>query len=315
MGPHVASPVVELFLELVFNDLALFFNHQNLFEPRGKGARGLRLQRPDHRHLVQANAQPAAGRFVQAQVGQGLAGVVEGFAAGDQTQAVVGSLDHVVIEPVGPHISERGVPLVLKQALLLRQRRVGPTDVHAAWRHLHVGGQHNAHALGVNLRRGRGLHNFLNGLHARPHAGIAAHGNGVQAQVQDVLHAGREKHRQPAGLEDVVALVRRCRALGHMVVTGHRQHTAPRRGARHVGVLEHIGAAVHTRSLAVPNAKHAVKLVAAGRGKAQLLRAPQGRGGQLLVHAWLKVNVTRFEVLGRLPKRLVVATQGRAPVA
>jgi hypothetical protein len=78
-----------------------------------------------------------------------------------------------------------------------------------------------------------------------------------------------------AGLEDVVALVRGGGALGDVVVPGHRNHAAPGRGAGHVGVLEHVGAAVHARALAVPDAEHAVELVGARRRKAQLLRAPE----------------------------------------
>ena len=40
--------------------------------------------------------------------------------------------------------------------------------------------------------------------------GEAAHGEGVQAHVQDFLHAGGKNTGSAAGLEDVVALVRRC---------------------------------------------------------------------------------------------------------
>ena len=136
----------------------------------------------------------------------------------------------------------------------------------------------------------------------------------MQAQVQNFLHAGREKQGQAAGLEDVIALVRRSRTLGHVVVTGHRQRAAPGRGAGHVGMLEHVRGAVHARALAVPDAEHAVVLVGARRRKAQLLRAPDSSRRQLLVHARLKHDVLRLEVLGRLPQRLVIAAQRRAAV-
>ena len=186
--------------------------------------------------------------------------------------------------------------------------------MHAAGRHFKVSRQLDLHALRVNQRAGRGLHNFLNCLHAGPHAGIAAHGQRVQAQVQNFLHAGRKKHRQAAGLEDVIALVRSGRALGHMVITGHRQRAAPGCGAGHVGMLEHVRGAVHARPLAVPDAEHAVVLVGARRRKTQLLRAPHGRRRQFFVDARLKHDVLRLEVLGRLPQRLVIAAQRRAAV-
>jgi hypothetical protein len=92
----------------------------------------------------------------------------------------------------------------------------------------------------------------------------AAHAEGVQAHVEDALHVAREEHRQPAGLEDVVALVRRGAALGDVVVAGDRDHAAMPAGAGHVGVLEDVGAAVHPRALAVPDAEHAVVLLLAG---------------------------------------------------
>ena len=313
--PYIGAPVVQLFLELVFNDLAFFFHHQNLLQTGSKFARELRLERPHHADLVQPDADLPASVVVQPQIDQRLARVVVGLAAGDQAEAVVRTFDRVVVQAVGAYVSQRCVPLEVKQALLLLQRAVGPANVHAARRHFKVGRQFDLYALRVNQRAGRRLHNFLNRLHARPHAGIAAHGQRVQAQVQNLLHAGRKKHRQAAGLEDVVALVCSGRALGHVVVTGHRQRAAPGRGTGHVGMLEHVRGAVHARSLAVPDAEHAVVLVGARRRKAQLLRAPDGGRRQLLVDARLKHDVLRLQVLGRLPQRLVITPQWRAAVA
>jgi hypothetical protein len=90
IGAHVGAPVVQLFLELVFDHLALFLDHQDFLQPGGELARGLRLQRPHHAHLVQADAQLAAGGVVQPQVQQRLARVVVGLAAGDDAEAVLG---------------------------------------------------------------------------------------------------------------------------------------------------------------------------------------------------------------------------------
>ena len=237
---HIGAPVVQLFFELVFNDLALFFHHQNLLQAGGKFACELRLQRPDHRHLVQADAHAAAGGIVQAQIEQGLARVVVALAAGHQAEAVVRAFDDVVVQPVGAHIGQRRVPLGVKQPRLLVQSRVRPADVDATRRHHKVGGRDDLHPLRVHVDRRAGLHNFLDGLHASPDAGVAAHRKGMQPQVQNVLHPGREKQRRAAGLENVVALVRSGGAFGHMVIPRHRQHAAPRCGARHIGVLENV---------------------------------------------------------------------------
>jgi hypothetical protein len=297
VGAHVGAPVVELFLELVFDDLALFLDHQDLLQAGGEVARELRLQRPHHAHLVQPDADLAAGCIVQAQVEQRLAGVVVGLAAGDQAEAVVRAFDDVVVEPVGADVGQRRIPLGVEQPRLLLQRMVGPADVHATGRHLEVGRHHDLHPLRVDRRGGAGLDDLLDRLHAGPDAGEAAHGERMDAQVQDLLHVGREEHRQAAGLEDVVALVRRGGALGDMVVTGHGDDAAPGRGAGHVGMLEHVGAAVHARALAVPDAEHAVERFVPGGAKPSCCVPHRRGGGQLLVDAGLEHDVLRLQVL------------------
>jgi hypothetical protein len=100
-----------------------------------------------------------------------------------------------------------------------------------------------------------------------------------------------------------------------VIVTGHGQDTAPGRGARHVGVLEDVGATVHAGAFAVPDAKDAVEFIAARRRETQLLRAPQGGGSQLFVDARLEHNVLRLQVLARFPKGLIVVAQRGATVA
>ena len=245
VGPHVGSPVVKLFLQLVFDDLAFFFDHQDFLQPLRELARDRGLERPHHVYLVQPDAELPAGVVVQPQVVERLARVVEGLAAGDDAEAVVRRRDDVVVQAVRTHIGQRRIPLVVHQPCLLLERTVGPADVQATGRHDEVLGQHDLHAVRVHRHRGRRLHHLLNRLHAAPQAGEAAHGEGVQAHVEDALHVGGEEHRQAAGLEDVVALVRRGAALGDVVVAGDGDHAAVAGGAGHVGVLEDIAAAVH----------------------------------------------------------------------
>jgi hypothetical protein len=256
----------------------------------------------------------AAGVVVEAEVGQRLAQVVVGLAAGDQAEAVVRRRDDVVVQLVRAHVGERRVPLEIHQPRFLLQRRIGPADVQAAGRHHEVLGHHDVDAVRVDVDRRRRLDHFLDRLHRRPHAREAAHRERVQAHVEDVLHRRREEHRHAAGLEDVVALVRRGGALGDVVVAGDRDHAAVRRGAGHVGVLEHVGGAVDARALAVPEAEHAVELVGL-RIERELLRAPHRGGAELLVDARLEHDVLRGEVLLGAPQRLVVAAQRRAAVA
>ena len=314
IGAHVFAPVVELLLQLVLDHLALFLDDEDLAQAGGELAGDAGLQRPHHRHLVHAQANAAAGVVVQAQVMQGLAQVVVGLAAGDQTQLRVVAVEHRVVETIGPDVGQRGVPLMVHQAGFLFQRRVRPADVQAARRHVEIFGQVDMHTVGVDRHDAGRLHHLLDGLEPCPQAREATQGQPVQAQVQNLLHIAGKEHRQPAGFEDVVALVRHRGAFGHMVVARHGQHPAMPGRAGHVGVLEGVGTAVHARPLAVPDAEHAI-VAAWPRCQVKLLAAPHGGGRQIFIDAGLENDVVAIQVGFRGPQGLVIRAQGRAPVA
>src|SRR5436190_10791253 len=84
---HPLAPVVELFLDLVLDDLALFLDDEDLFEPFGEAARPLRLERPGHRHLVEADAGVRGDALVDSEVGERLQGVAEGLASRDDAES------------------------------------------------------------------------------------------------------------------------------------------------------------------------------------------------------------------------------------
>ena len=72
---HVLAPVVELFLELVFDELALFLDDQDFLQPFGEVAHAFRFQRPDHADLVEADADLGGERVVDAEIVERLAHV------------------------------------------------------------------------------------------------------------------------------------------------------------------------------------------------------------------------------------------------
>src|SRR5712692_5437686 len=84
---HAFLPVVELFLDLVFDELALFLDHEDLFQAVGEAPRALRLERPRHSHLADAQADLARDALVDAQVGERLHHVAERLAGGDDAQS------------------------------------------------------------------------------------------------------------------------------------------------------------------------------------------------------------------------------------
>jgi len=312
-APAGADPGEQVFLDLVLDQLPLFLDDEDLFEPFGEGTHGLRLERPDHADLEHADADAGTGLLVEAEVGQRLAHVQIRFATGDDAEARVRRVDHRLVEPVGAAVGERGVQLVVEQSCFLRQWRVGPADVQPPGRHHEVGRQIDLHALGVDDHRRRGFDHFGHRLQRHPHARIAAHRQAVQAEVEVLLHGGRIQHRDHAGLEDVVRLVRQRRTLRTVIVAGQREYAAVRARPGGIGVLEHVAAAIHPRSLAVPHAEDAV--VPCASEHVDLLRSPHAGGGEVFVQSRVEPDVMLFEVFLRAPRGLVDRAKGAASVA
>ena len=84
-----------------------------------------------------------------------------------------------------------------------------------------------------------------------------------------------------------------------MVVAREHEHAAVLRGAREVGVLEHIAAAVDARALAVPHGEHAVDLRVGV--EIDLLAAPDRGRCEIFVEPRLELNAGAVEKLLRLP--------------
>ena len=99
-----------------------------------------------------------------------------------------------------------------------------------------------------------------------------------------------------------------------MVIPGNRNHPAMPRSARHIRVFEHIRATIHTRPLAIPDAKDAIELFAL-RIQVELLRAPNRSRTEFFIDPRLKHNVLRCQMLFGRPQSLVITTQRRAAIA
>ncbi len=180
-------------------------------------------------------------------------------------------------------------------------------------RHVEVVGQHDLRARRVDVHRRGALDDVGDALHRHPAAGIAAHGEAVQAEVDVFLDRGGREHRNADGLPDEVGLRGLGRGLRAVIVARQREHAAVRRGARGVGMTEDVAAAVDARTLAVPDAEHAV--VARALEEIDLLRAPDRGGREILVHARREVDVVRVQMRFRLGELLVVRAQRRAAIA
>jgi hypothetical protein len=71
-------------------------------------------------------------------------------------------------------------------------------------------------------------------------------------------------------------------------------------------MLKHIRATIDTGAFAIPNAEHAIVLIAARRRKAELLCAPNRGGGQLFVYSWLEDDMLVLQKFFGFPQRLVI---------
>ncbi len=98
-----------------------------------------------------------------------------------------------------------------------------------------------------------------------------------------------------------------------MIVAGHHQHPAMRRGPVGVAVLERVPGAVDARSLAVPHRKHALDL-AVGIGF-DLLSAEHGRRGQILVDGGQELDAVFGNQRLGAPQFQVDAAERRAAIA
>ena len=313
---HVVAPVVELLLQGVFEHLALLLDHQDLVESGRELAHRRGLERPHHPALEDADAEPLASLPIEPEILERLHRVEVRLAAGHDAEPGARRIDHRVVEPVRPHVSERRVPLVVEQPRLLRERRIRPPDVEPVRIVMRIGEvlrDHDPHAVRIDLHRRRRLDHLGHGLHRDPQPRPPRHRPAVQTEVEVLLHRRRVEDRQAAGLEHMVGLMRQRRALRAVVVTGEHQHAAVTRGPGRIRVLEHVAGAVDPRALAVPHREHAIDVRA--RRQRDLLRAPHGGRGELFVEARLEHDPVLLQVLARLPQRLVHAAERRAAVA
>ncbi len=150
-------------------------------------------------------------------------------------------------------------------------------------------------------------------LHADPAARKARHRDAVEAEVDQLLGVRRVEHRHADGDERRVGEIDRGRGFCAVIVAGERDRAALGRDAGEIGVAQRVAGAIDARSLAVPNAEHAVD----GRaGKAgQMLRAPDRGRGQILVEAGTEDDIVALELSAGPPQLDIVAPQRRAAIA
>src|SRR5262245_38104304 len=98
-----------------------------------------------------------------------------------------------------------------------------------------------------------------------------------------------------------------------MVVAHQRQHAAMTRCAGEISMAENVAGAVDARTLAVPEAEHAVEPALAAQ--LRLLRAPERGRGQIFIDAGLEFDVGGRKMARGAQELLVKSAQRRTTIA
>ena len=187
---HVVAPIIKLLLELVFDELALFLDHQNFVETFGEMPHALGVEGPVHADLVDTQPDFGGARRVDFEIVERLSHVKIGFSRRDDAEPRFRAVDDDAVEMIRPRISHGGVNLEMLQAHFLIQRGVGPADIEAARRQDEILGDHALDAEGVERDIGRAFDRVGGRLERHPAARIARHGPAVQAEIDIFLHVG-----------------------------------------------------------------------------------------------------------------------------
>ncbi len=309
----IHRPVIKLAGQLVFDDAAFFLDHQNLVQTLGKVMHRHGFKWPTHADLEHTNADLVAQLLINTQLFQRLTHVQVGLAGGDDTQPRLRGIDNHFIELIGAGERSCGVNLVRIEPRFLGQRWVRPTDVQAAFRQHKVFRDVRLDAQRIDFDNSRRIDVFGDGFHRHPAPAVARQLPADDAVIENFLNVARVEHRDHRRDECVFALVGDGRGFAAVVIARKNQHTALGRDPRRVAVFEHITAAIHPRTFAVPQRKHAVVLTV---GKEiDLLAAPDGRGRKFFVDTRLEMDGVLLQVVFGIPKAFVQIAQRRAAIA
>lgn len=300
---------------LVFDERALFFDHEHGAQPARELTHDLWIDGPDHAELEHAHAHRLCAFGVQAEVGERLAHLVVGFARANDAKPRLARFVRDAVEAIGARIGEGRVEAPVVERFFGGQdggQARGLDPALGIKRRVSVW-QGDGRMRGREPQHARALDHVGHELEAGPGAAVAAHGDAVQAVVEDLLHAAGVEHGHAQRFERDVGVAGHGGGLGAVVVADQRERAAQAARAGPVGVAQGIHRAVQPWPLAVPEAEHAVVFRAGEH--VHVLRAPHRGGAEFLVHAGAKDDVVLLQQLARLAQRAVDRRERRTLVA
>ena len=303
--------VEESVFDLEFKETAFFFEDEDGFEAFGEGVCEGCGDRPGERVLGDADAEGVESSVIEREVAEGLDEVVIDLSGGGDSEAGVRAraMDTVdgieVVEGAyGVHAVDVGFDF----------ETIGDGgDEHAAGYFTIPRGGMVCVAVEGDVDGCAAVANVGDELEGGPRTGVAGEGDGVEAEVEDLL--GR------AGLEDgdtdveeaEVGVVRNGGGFAGVVVAGEDEGSGEAGGSGEIGVAECVAGAVDAGAFAVPDADDAID--AGGSGGGEDLGAKDGGGGEIFVDGGDEVDVEIGEEFARAGEGDVVAAEGGAFVA
>src|SRR5689334_2274285 len=97
---HAFLPVIELFLDLVFDDLALLLDDEDLLQTVGEAPRAQRLERPGERDFVDTQPDVARHALIDAEIAERAHHISIRLAGGDDAQARSRRVPDQAVEPI-----------------------------------------------------------------------------------------------------------------------------------------------------------------------------------------------------------------------
>ena len=134
----MAGVVVEIFLELAFDNAALFFDDEHFVFVLYKLECAIVLQRPDHAHLVNVNTHFFGIVLIDTDQSQRFHQIEMGLAGGYDAEACVGDIEYFSVDRVCCGESERCCFLGFQAFFDLWAREVRPSIMQAVCGHFEV---------------------------------------------------------------------------------------------------------------------------------------------------------------------------------
>mmetsp|Transcript_29236 Transcript_29236/g.56596 ORF Transcript_29236/g.56596 Transcript_29236/m.56596 type:complete len:250 (+) Transcript_29236:4455-5204(+) len=169
IDPAASAIVKDRFLDLHFDQLALFLHHNDQVQPLGPVVETCHIQRPGLAHLVGCNAKTLGLCGIDVQQGQRMNQIKPVLARRHQTDLGPGLAPNALVHLVGIGKRLSGVALVVDQPGLLINAVIDQTNVQPTFRHRIVG-RDKRQSMRIAIHDRGYFNRIFHGLQPDPHA-------------------------------------------------------------------------------------------------------------------------------------------------